>query len=72
VLPQVAKDAGVSLIVSKWEVAWQAPDAEYVDVTERLVEAFHPNDRVRKMIVDLKATTPMPLVEAVTSLKPER
>lgn len=72
VLPQVAKDTGVSLIVSKWEIAWQDPHAEYVDITERLVDVFHPDARVRKSIDELKATTPMPLVEAVATLKPER
>ena len=49
-LPQVAADAGVSLIVSKWEVQYAAAGIELLDITSRLVELFDIDDDTRKMI----------------------
>lgn len=69
VLPQVAKDAGVSVIVSKWEVAWRTPDVEYVDVTTPLVDAFHPDAKVLKWIEETKGRTPIPIVDAVATVR---
>jgi hypothetical protein len=45
-LPAVAKKANVRLIVSKWDVNYQSPDVELVDVTDELVAQFHPNENV--------------------------
>jgi len=43
-LPGVAKKAGVQAIVSKWELNYQGPNAEVVDVTEDLAVLFHASD----------------------------
>ena len=47
-LPGVAKKAGVQAIVSKWELNYQGPDVEVVDVTEDLAVLFPVSDEARK------------------------
>src|SRR6266849_9220920 len=47
-LPGVAKKAGVQAIVSKWELNYQGPNAEVVDVTEDLAVLFHASDNGQK------------------------
>ena len=49
-LPAIAQKAGVSLIVSKWEIQYNSSGAELIDLTLPLVELFHPDDATRKMI----------------------
>jgi len=60
-LPEVAKKAGVQLIVSKWELNYQSPDVEVVEVTNELVALFHPSEKVLGWVKDLKNHPPMPL-----------
>jgi hypothetical protein len=43
-----------------------------VDVTDALVARFTPNDRVKQWIADGKSKAPIPLLEAVMTLRPER
>lgn len=62
-LPDVAKKAGVQVIVSKWELNYQSPEVEVVDVTNELVALFHPNERVLNMLKDLKTRPPLPMEE---------
>ena len=71
-LPNVAQQAGVSLIVSKWDVAFRGPDVEYVDVTDALVQQFHPDERVQKWIAEGRTKDPLPLLQTVMTLRPER
>jgi hypothetical protein len=58
-IPVVAKDANVDFIVSKWEVAYQNPAVEVVDVTDDLVKVFEPNERVLKIVPELKKHPPL-------------
>lgn len=58
-IPGVAKDAGVVLIVSKWEVVYRDPAVEYVDVTIPLVKKFGSDARVMKMIEELMKHEPI-------------
>jgi hypothetical protein len=51
-LPEIAKQAGVDLIVSKWSLAYQSPNAQFVDVTEQMAKPFHPDEKTWKMIRD--------------------
>lgn len=60
-LPPIAKEAGVSLIVSKWQIAYKDPSVEYVDVTPQLAKLFNPSDEVMKMIEDLRKKEPVPI-----------
>ena len=60
-LPAIAKEAGVSLVVSRWHVAYEDPSVEYVDVTPQLVKLFNPSDETLKAIEDLRKKEPVPL-----------
>ena len=59
-LPAIAAQAGVSLIVSKWEVQFQDPAVETVDVTLPIVKLFNPSDRVLTWIAQMKTQDPIP------------
>lgn len=58
-LAEVAQQAGVDLIVSQWELDYQSPDAETIDVTDQLAELYHPNEQARKIIDQLDTWQPM-------------
>jgi hypothetical protein len=58
-IPAVAKDAQVDFIVSKWEVAYQSPTVEVVDITNDLIKVFEPNERVLKIVDELKKHPPI-------------
>jgi hypothetical protein len=60
-IPGVAKDAGVVLIVSKWEVMYKDPAIEYVDVTMPLVRKFSADPRVIRTVTELMNQPPIPL-----------
>jgi hypothetical protein len=49
-LPRVAEEAGVSLIVSKWQIAYKDPSVEYVDVTPDFVKLFNPSGELKEVI----------------------
>jgi len=53
-LPAIAAQAGVSLIVSKWEVQFSNPVVETVDVTLPIVKLFHPSDKVLAWVAQMK------------------
>jgi hypothetical protein len=65
-LPGIQERAGVSALVSKWDKPGLAryPDAEFVDVTMALVDAFNPNPRQRKSAVEIQKHDPIPLEKA--------
>ena len=58
-IPAIAEQAGVELIVSKFDVVWQAKGTEFVDVTDLLVETFHPDDRTRANAAMIRKQAPM-------------
>jgi anti-sigma factor ChrR (cupin superfamily) len=65
-MPDIAKAANVSAIVSKWdkETLAKYKSAELVDVTMALVDALHPNERQRKWAVEIQKHPPITLEEA--------
>ena len=71
-LPQVAERTGVALIVSKWDVSYQRDDVERVDVTDELVRQFVPNEKVQTWIAEGAAKPPVPLLELVKTMRPDR
>ena len=60
-IPGVAKDAGVVLIVSKWEVVYRDPSVEYVDVTIPLVKKFSSEAKVLQIVEELMKHEPVPM-----------
>ena len=65
-LPQIQQEAGVTMLVSKWdsETLAQYPSAELVDVTMMLVDAFQPTERQRQYAIGIQTQEPIPLDEA--------
>jgi hypothetical protein len=66
-VPKVAQEAGVDMIVSKWEVPYKNPSIETVDVTSHLAKLFNPDEQTLKIIEELSKQPPMPLLEALLS-----
>jgi hypothetical protein len=65
-VPGIQQEAGVTLLVSKWDTETLAnyPSAELVDVTMALVDALHPNEQQRKSAIGIQESEPVPLEEA--------
>ena len=64
-LPDIAKQAGVQVIVSKWEFNHQSPDVEVVDVTDQIIALFHVNERGLKWCKEIQQKPPLP-IEQIT------
>jgi hypothetical protein len=58
-IPAAAKQAGVDVIVSKWDITYQDEGIEFVDVTVAIVKLFQPPEKVFKWIEDLKKVKPL-------------
>jgi hypothetical protein len=69
-LPDVAREAGVDIIVSKWEVAHKNPSIELIDVTANLVKLFKPDEATLKMLADMDKQPPVSLLELL--MNPEK
>ena len=59
-LPAIAEQAAVDLIVSKWDLAYRAPDAETVDVTALLIKPFSPDKKTLQIVEQLAKVAPIP------------
>ena len=62
-IPAIADAAGVDLVVRKFDVTWQREGVVPVDVTDRLVAPFHPDEKTRSMIEAIRKQAPVPLNE---------
>jgi hypothetical protein len=62
-LPGVARKADVQAIASKWELNYQSPGLEAVDVTDELVALFHVSDKGRQWAKGIRANPPLPIEE---------
>jgi hypothetical protein len=60
-LPVVAKDAGVSAIISKWELTFVDPSAEIVDITMSIARLYNPTGDFEKIATGLAKMDPVPL-----------
>lgn len=58
-LSEVAKQSGVQLIVSKWEVSHQSSEIETVNVTDKIVELFHVSERGLKWSKEIQQKPPI-------------
>jgi hypothetical protein len=63
-IPGIAQQAGVDVIVSKWDLVYQSPDAEFFDVTDLMIKPFNPSERVLKWAEDIRKHPPISLDEA--------
>lgn len=62
-LPAVAREAGVALIVSKWELPYKDPAVEVIDVTVLVAKLFMPDELTLKSLSELAAQQPVPFDE---------
>lgn len=62
-LPAVAREAGVVLIVSKWELPYKDPAVEVIDVTVPVAKLFMPDEQTLRILSELAAQQPVPLDE---------
>jgi hypothetical protein len=62
-MPQIAADAGVGPIISKWDVKALAKckKSKRVDVTMQLVDAFKPNAKQRTLAIEIQKSKPIPM-----------
>ena len=60
-LPGLAKSAGVSIILSKWELTWSDPGVEIVDLTSQVAALFNPKDNIDKMAGEMTKQDPIPI-----------
>lgn len=58
-LPEIARQGDVDVIVSKWAIDYVVPEAAMTDITDRLIEPFGPDQRVRNIIRDLENKAPL-------------
>jgi len=63
-IPGVAKETGVDVIVSKWDVVFKSRSAEFTDVTYALVKLFIPNEEALKLVKDIQRIPPISIKEA--------
>jgi len=62
-LPEVAKDAGVIAILSKWELSYEDPSIEIVDLTMPIANLFNPKGDFEKIAQEMGNEAPVPLEE---------
>lgn len=58
-LQRLAREAGVDVIVSRWDVVHRGPLARTVDVTDRLTALFDPDRRTLEVIREVLASDPV-------------
>jgi hypothetical protein len=59
-LPEIANQADVGVIINKWDITFQEPEVELVDVTHLLVNLFNPSKETMKIVDEIMKTDPVP------------
>jgi hypothetical protein len=62
-IPEIAKQAEVDLIVSKWNIVYQESGLEFIDVTDIMVKLFSPDEQMLQMLEQIKMQDPITLEE---------
>jgi hypothetical protein len=62
-LPAIAREAQVELIVG--HVDYQAPGVEVVDVTDRLVGQFNPDEQTKQIIASMHDKKPVDMIDVL-------
>ena len=60
-IPAIARHAGVDAVVSRADLLWLDPDAETMDLSLALAEAFEPDEETRRMLPEVLKQKPVPL-----------
>lgn len=56
---EIAKKEHLAAVVSKWELYFQSPDIEYVDITMQLAESLKVDAKTKKMIPEVMLQEPL-------------
>jgi hypothetical protein len=59
----LAKKEGVNIIVSKWELNYNDPSFEVIDLTNQVAALFQPKENFDKMAADIAGQAPVPIEE---------
>ncbi len=62
-IADIAKHAGVDMIVSKFEMTYKNSKLELVDLTDQIAQLFKPENDFKKMAGEVKNTEPVNLDE---------
>lgn len=62
-IPDIARQAGVDVIVSKWDIVFQQSGIEFIDVTDFMVMPFNPTKETLQTIEEFKKMDPVTLEE---------
>jgi len=62
-IPEIAKQANVDVIVSKWNIDYQRSGVELIDITDRMVASFDPDETTLEMVKEILKQDPIPLEE---------
>ena len=60
-LSEVAIQAEVDIIISKWSAVYQRSGVEFIDVTNIMVKLFDPDEQTLRMIEEIQKQAPVPL-----------
>ena len=73
-LPTIAESAGVDVLMSKWEIAYQDKSAKFVDVTWEMVNLFDPDEETATLVKEILQSEPVPMKygEFVSEELPEK
>ncbi len=66
-LAELAQEAGVSVIVSKWEVTYKSPAADLVDLTPQLVALFDPSEETLKIVENMNTIDPEEILKSINA-----
>ncbi|MHC4623144.1 MAG: hypothetical protein ACYS4W_04510 [Planctomycetota bacterium] len=59
-IPRIARASGVDVIICVYDVVYQNPSVDFVDVTDRMVELFGPDEKTLKTIKAIQQKPPVP------------
>lgn len=62
-LLDVARQADVKIVLSKYELCYQDPSVEIVDLTTQVSQLFNPTENIDKMVGEITKSQPIPLDE---------
>jgi hypothetical protein len=65
-LPALAEQAGVTLVMSQWEIDYKAIGVELVDMTNQIAALFKPLVNIDTLAAEIRKTEPIPLEQLST------
>ena len=60
-IPEIAAQANVDVIVSKWNIVYRQPAFRFIDVTDLMVKPFDPDQATLTIIKEIQKQDPVPL-----------